>query len=147
MIVTRTPFVGVARHYIEPLLEAHYQELGNTQRYELAPNYNQYHYIADAGNLIMLLAFDEDVCVGYSVNFLSPHVHYMRQRVCSNDVLFVAKDYREGSIGGRLMARTAKEAKAAGATVLHWHAKPNTALFTILSKRSGPIEYIFAQSL
>lgn len=147
MRVDRVNYVGVARHYIEPLLEEHFREVGNTAVYELAPDWDKYFDISHAGNLIALLAFDDRKCVGYSVNFLTPHVHYVKQRICYNDVLFVAKDYRTGSAGGRLLNATVQHAREAGATVMQWHAKPNTALDQLLSKRMPIFEHAYAQSL
>jgi len=148
MRVVQLPFVSVARHYIEPLLEAHFREVGNTAVYQLAPDWDKYQDINHAGNLITLVALtEEDECVGYSVSFLTPHVHYVRQRICYNDVLFVSRDYRTGSAGGRLLNATVAHAREAGATVMQWHAKPNTALDQLLSKRMPIFEHAYAQSL
>jgi len=147
MMVDRIFSVAYARSLIEPLLEAHFREVGNTKVYELAPDWDKYDAIDDENNLRVLCAFDGVNCVGYSVNFLTPHVHYVRQRICYNDVLFVAKEYRTGSAGGRLIKATTDSARQAGATVMQWHAKPNTALDQLLSKRMPIFEHAYAQSL
>ena len=145
--VDRVYSPAAMRLFIEPLLEDHFREVGNTRVYDLAPDFAKYTAIDNANGLLMIAAFDDEDCIGYSINFLTPHVHYVNQNICYNDVLFVAKDYRESSAGGRLMRATLQEAKHLGAKVMQWHAKPNTALDEILSKRATLFEYAYTQTL
>lgn len=135
-------------HIVSPLLEAHFKEVGNTAVYDLLPDKDKYRAIEANKGLIAIVALGEyEQCIGYSVNFLTPHVHYRNQTICYNDVLFVSKAYREGSAGGRLMKATVKEAKLAGASVMQWHAKPDTTLNRVLSKRAKLFEHVYAEVL
>lgn len=144
MLIIREDRVSVAREYIEPLLEAHYRESANTAVYTLLPDYAKYEQIEQLGNLVTLLAMTEDMeCVGYSVSFLTPHVHYMEQRIAYNDVIFVSKPYRDGTTGGRLMVRTRQEAKKEGCVLVQYHAKPNTTLDATLRKRLKVFETVY----
>lgn len=148
MRVERWTSTASARFHIASLLPEHYIEVANIDVYTLAPDWDKYDAIDDAGNLLMWLAFNDDHrCIGYSINFLMPHIHYAHQTVLSNDVLFVSKEYRTGSIGGRLMAATRKGAKEAGAVLVQWHAKPNTPLDHVLSKRLPIFEIAYQDIL
>lgn len=145
--VTSCYVVSAAKHYITPMLEAHFREVGNTAVYALAPDWDKYQQIADNGGLTIALAWDGDYCIGYSASFVTPHPHYVNQKVCYNDVLFVAKEYRNGSAGARLMAKTRELAKVAGCVVMQWHAKPDTALDAVLRKRANLFEHVYTQAL
>lgn len=136
------------REFITPMLEAHYQELGNTKVFDLDMDWDRYAKIEDEGNALYLLALDgAHKCVGYSLNIIVPHLHYKQQKVCYNDLLYTEPSERAAFIGGRLMVATKGWAQVEGADVMSWHAKENTALYNILSKRSKLAEVIFTEEL
>lgn len=146
-MIRRVSSPAYMRYLVEPLIEDHFLEVGNTKVYELAPDWAKYDAIDEAGGLLMLAAYHNDSCIGYSINFLTPHVHYVNQNICYNDVLFVSKEHRNSSAGGRLIIATTKAARSAGAKVMQWHAKPNTALDEVLSKRVPLFEHAYAEAL
>ncbi len=139
--------VAGARHFIEPMLALHYDELCTDKSMQLAPDWGKYEAMYGADALVITVVFDGNVCVGYEVCFLQPHVHYRGTVVAWSDVLFVHKAYRNTTAGGRLMLATAKECKARGAHKLLRHAKPNTALDTMLAARGPAFEHVYAQTL
>ena len=153
MQIIRCPSVSVASQAIEPLLHEHWQEVADQKTYPvIRPDYEKYQYLNDAGNLIILLALEERMdpftCIGYSVNLLTPHLHYTDKKLCCNDVLFVRKAERyTTTTGARLIARTKQEAVKENCAVMQWHAKPNSDLFNVLNKRLPVFEYAFAESL
>lgn len=136
------------RPFIEDMLEAHYQELGNTKLFDLDMDWDRYEAIEKQGNSLYLVALDQEFkCVGYSLNVISPHLHYKQQLVCYNDLLYTQPGSRSAIVGGRLMLATKDYAAEAGAVCMSWHAKENTALHRILSKRAKLAEVIFHEEL
>lgn len=92
-----------------------------------------------AGAFFALVARVGPTIVGYSGNFLLPHIHYRRLTVAINDVLFVAKGQR-GTLGLRLMAATEEVARQRGARMVSWHAKPETTLDVLLARRGYRVQ-------
>jgi hypothetical protein len=94
-----------------------------------------------------LIARVDGRAVGYSINFVSPHIHYMRMCMAMNDVLFVAKSHR-ASLGIRLLHATEQAARNRGAHLMAWHAKPGTPLESILRRRGCRLQdLIFTKEL
>lgn len=111
------------------LVRDHWQEVAlNKGLMALRPDVDRYEVLERAGMLFILAAVAGSEIVGYSVNIVDRHLHYSDLTVCSNDVLFVAKSARSGGLGPRLILRTEKEAKARGAQMMLWHAKPTPEL-------------------
>lgn len=114
----------------------------------LKPDAQRYEALEAAGNLFILAAFKGNELVGYSVNFLLPHLHYADLTVASNDLLFVAKAHRKGIVGLRLIRATEARAKKAGAGLMLWHAKPATALSEIMPRLGYEVQdIIFSREL
>lgn len=112
-----------------PLFEDHREELTtNKALMTLAPDMPRYIACEQAGALFVLTARDEGRLVGYSVNFIGQHLHYSALRYANNDLLFLAKTHRKGTLGLRLIRETEREAKARGARLMVWHAKSDSAL-------------------
>lgn len=116
------------------LLDEHYQELATDKALmRLDPRHDIYCSTEDADGLFVLGAFEGPNLVGYSVNFVHPHLHYQSLTVAENDVLFLALEHRNAGAGRQIIAATEAEAKARGARLVMWHAKPGTALERLLS--------------
>lgn len=117
------------------LLREHWLELAkNKHLMVLKPDAEKYAQLERAGIVLALGAFDGDVMVGYSVSFVSQHLHYADLRYVHNDVLFIAKSHRHGRTGYRLIQATEQLAKARGAQMLVWHAKQDTPLDSLLPR-------------
>lgn len=128
----------------------HYDELVKREQrahMKLQPDVVRYRMLEDAGVLLILLAFDGQQLIGYSVNFVQTHLHYAGWVYCANDLFFITKEMRGAGIFGELKRRTREEAKARGAQRLLWHAKKDTALDAILSARCDLHELIYAEDL
>ncbi len=124
-----------------PLLVDHREELTtNKALMVLAPDMPRYVACEQAGAFFMLVARENGAMVGYSANFIAQHLHYSALRYANNDVLFLAKDHRKGSLGLRLIRETEREAKARGAQLLVWHAKPGTSLDVVLPKKGYRVQ-------
>jgi predicted GNAT superfamily acetyltransferase len=119
-----------------PLLAAHREELTvRKDIMELNPLVEVYRELEDKGTLLSLGVFDDDgSLIGYSINILAPNLHYGDVMMCQNDVLFLREDHRKGTLGLRLMRETESQAKARGAEVMVWHAKPGSNLDQVLQR-------------
>lgn len=131
------------------LLAAHWEEIAlNKQVMKLSPDADKYRTMDSQGMLLMLGAYVDGELVGYSVNFLMHHLHYAELRVCSNDLLFIVKEHRQGKLGVQLIKRTEEEAKARGAQMVLWHAKPGTALEALMPRLGyGVQDIIFSKEV
>lgn len=124
-----------------PLLEAHRDELTtNKELMNLAPDIGRYAAMEDAGFMFGLTARENGHVVGYSVNLISQHLHYSALRYVHNDVLFLDKGHRFGTLGLRMLRATRAEAKARGARLVVWHAKPGTPLESILRRQGARVQ-------
>lgn len=126
------------------LLVAHWDEVAkNKQVMVLKPERERYAHLDANGGLVCLWAVDADgEFVGYSVNFIGPHIHYADLVVCNNDVLFLREDLRPSTVGLRLIRETERAAKARGARLMLWHAKDQTSLAKIMPRMGYGVQDI-----
>lgn len=132
-----------------PLLEMHREELAtNKQLMVLSPDVARYTALEESGVLFALVMRLDGKAIGYSVNFLSSHLHYSALVYAHNDVLFLHPAYRSGDLGRQLLEATEVESKERGAQMLIWHAKKGTALERILPRWGyGVQDILFSKEL
>jgi predicted GNAT superfamily acetyltransferase len=149
MVEIRESTVDEMLAHAGELFAEHWDEIAlNKQVMVLKPDEARYRGMEASGGLLILAAFVDGELVGYSVNFVIHHLHYADLCVCSNDLLFIAQSHREGGLGIRLMRRTEEAARARGARLVLWHAKPNTALAAILPRMGyGVQDIIFSKEV
>lgn len=118
----------------QELLELQYAELTrNKDVAKLAPDYERYYALEDAGCLLVLLAVQDNARVlGYSVFLVDRHLHYKGMVVAMNDLLYLHPDHRGGMTGVRLIRESERQCKHQGAKKILWHAKEETMLHTLL---------------
>ena len=125
------------------LLDAHWNESArNKHLMVLKPDLARYQALEASGALLGLVAYMDDEIVGYSVNIVTPHLHYADLVCCMNDVLFIAKEHRQSPLGLKLIRDTERAAKARGVHLMLWHAKEDTALSQILPKLGCKVQEI-----
>lgn len=118
----------------EDLLEAHYDELATDKlRMVLAPDLARYQMLEDQGAILGLGLYDGEEMVGYSIGIITTSLHYSALTFYQNDVLFLAVAHRNAGAGKHLIDATEAAAKARGAGMALWHAKPATPLFFLMS--------------
>lgn len=143
MITIRESTVNELLANAGKLFAAHWDEVAlNKSVMTLKPDEFKYRQIEANGGLLMLAAFDDGKLIGYSVNFITNHLHYADLRVCSNDLLFLVSEHRAGRAGLSLIRRTEELAAERGAQMMLWHAKPNTALNAIMPKLGYEVQDI-----
>tara|TARA_B100000575_G_scaffold268377_1_gene247253 strand:+ start:592 stop:1101 length:510 start_codon:yes stop_codon:yes gene_type:complete len=133
----------------DPLFQEHYEEIAlRKDLMELKPNWPMYDALDKSGSLFIYLAMQNDVCIGYSMNLVTNHLHYADLKYSQNDVLFIKKEFRGGRIGLRLMKITEDYAKSLGCKVMLWHAKEHTTLSTLLPRlKYGVQDIVFSKEL
>jgi GNAT superfamily N-acetyltransferase len=132
-----------------PLLQAHRDELATAKHLMvLAPNWDAYRALENTGSLLALVAYCGEEIAGYSVCFIGAHLHYSGMRYAQNDVLFVAPQHRNGTLGVRLIRETERLAKERGARLMMWHAKTGTALEKIMPRLGfGVQDIVFSKEI
>lgn len=134
---------------IAGLFHAHWDEIAlNKQLMKLNPLLDKYFHIESQGMLFAVGAYIEGALVGYSVNFLTQHLHYADLWVCNNDIVFVRKDVRQSGIGMGLIRYTESLAKERGAQMMLWHAKEHSQLAELMPRIGyGVQDIVFSKGL
>lgn len=151
MAITIRPLTNLADH-IEAnmaLGQQHYDEIALNKRVMVfKPDLPRFRQLEDAGLLLSLGVFDGDQVVGYSVNIITTHLHYANLVHAHNDMIFLAKPYRNGKVGLQLIKATQAACKERGAVMMTWHAKENTALAALLPRLGCKVQDIlFSEEL
>lgn len=129
---TEQPIADIIETELWPLLVDHREELTtNKQLMTLNPDVERYRNAEAEGFGLTIVARDGEQIVGYSINFIAPHIHYKDVLMVYNDALWTSHSHR-ARIGAQLMAETKVAGKRRGAAIMAWHAKPGTTLDRIL---------------
>ena len=131
------------------LFDEHYEEIArNKQVMVLKPDEETYRKSEEMGTIFILSARQNDVLIGYSVNFVSNHLHYADLKFAQNDLLFISKEHRGGRVGLRLIKDTENHARSLGCKLMLWHCKPNTPLNEILPRlKYGVQDVIYSKEI
>jgi GNAT superfamily N-acetyltransferase len=107
------------------LIELHYQEIAlHKDSVPLDPDWDRYAAIDATDNLMIVTARNEkQELIGYSVFFITPHIHYKSTIVASNDILYLHPDYRKGRVGIRLLKDSETACRHRGVNKILWHIK------------------------
>lgn len=120
---------------IQNLLKDHYEELTlNKERVVLKPVWKRYFDMENNGIFHAITMREQKVIIGYSGWIVQPHLHYEDIIVAQNDVLFLHKNYRQGTTGIRLLKFSENEMKKLGAHKITWHIKDSNDFSPILSR-------------
>lgn len=121
--------------FFECLFEDHWQEIAKNKKVMvLKPDYDKYRFLEESGIMRTLVAYEGNVVIGYSVNFIQPHLHYSDLISCYNDIVFLSKEKRNSPVGLKLLRATEKAAKEWGADMMLWHVKEGTSIDSILPR-------------
>lgn len=123
---------------IGPLLVRHWHEVAHYADIPLAPRWDRYRALADTGALRVYTARIDGQLVGYSVHFVAPSLHYGTALTASEDLVFVAPEYRKGRLGYGLIQFADAQLRADGVQVGYRHVKLKPDLdFSPLLERMG----------
>lgn len=135
--------------FFECLFEDHWQEIAKNKKVMvLKPDYDKYRFLEESGIMRTLVAYEDDVVIGYSVNFIQPHLHYSDLISCYNDIVFLSKEKRNSPVGLKLLRATEKAAKEWGADMMLWHVKEGTSIDSILPRLGyGVQDIVYSKTL
>ena len=120
---------------LKGILPDHYDELCVTKDFPLAPDYEGYGRLYNAGMLRCITARSEEGLVGYVIFIVQPHLHYRTCRTAFEDIYFLKKEYRLGRTGIRLFQFAEEALRADGVNRIIFHTKvhlDNSRLFEYL---------------
>ena len=131
------------------LFEEHYEEIAlNKEVMKLKPDEKTYRNLEQMRKIFILSAWQNDVLIGYSVNFVLNHPHYADLVLTQNDLLFIKKEMRGSRAGLRLIKETEAHATSLGCKLMLWHAKENTTLAALLPRlKYGVQDIIYSKEL
>ena len=96
-------FIVSVRDYIEPLLEADWQEIEHNKGIRpLDPDWDMYADLEANDALRIYTVRDGRKLVGYFVVGLVPDLHSKGNRQAAADVIYLHPDYRKGLVGYKL---------------------------------------------
>ena len=107
---------------IKPLLERHWEEIATYKDMPLDPDYPAYLVAEDRDRVRVFTARVDGVLVGYGVFFVG-NLHYKSSRIATQDILFVAPEYRGKMVGFRLIRFCDEQLRGEGIQVIYQHVK------------------------
>lgn len=128
-MIFQTESIETARN--DSLILDHYKEIAlNQDQIPLDPDWERYNQAEVSGNLLCCTVRDGETVkdspvIGYSVFFLTWHIHYNTTRIATNDVLYLDKKYRNGGTGIKLIKYSEEQLKVYGVDKVIWHIKFN----------------------
>jgi hypothetical protein len=120
---------------LKGILPDHYDELCVTKDFSLAPDYEGYGRLYNAGMLRCITARSEEGLVGYVIFVVQPHLHHRTCRTAFEDIYFLKKEYRLGRTGIRLFQFAEEALRADGVNRIIMQTKvhlDNSRLFEYL---------------
>lgn len=127
------PFAFVVE--LEKLFPLHYEELCVTKDFPLAPDYDAYRRLANAGMLRCITVRADEEVIGYAIFIVQPHLHYMTCKTAFEDIYYIRPDFRKGRVGIRLFKYAEEVLKGIGVNRIIMHTKihmDNSKLFEYL---------------
>jgi len=124
------------------LLEKHWKELANhPDKILLKPDTDRYQKLQDVGMLSNIIAYEDEMMVGYAIIFLVPHMHYSDDIFAMVDVIFMDPEARNSRGGLVLINHVERICKEKKASVLTYHTKPAHATIEKILYRKGFSHY------
>lgn len=120
---------------LQYIIPAHYDELCVTKDFPLAPDYEAYGRMYNAGMLKCITARDDEGLIGYAIFIVQPHLHYKTCKTAFEDIYFLRKEHRLGRTGIRLFQFAEEALRADGVDRIIMHTKihlDNSRLFEYL---------------
>ena len=108
---------------LKPMFEEHWHEVAVYQdKIDLSPDYDKYCGLPD-DSLVTVIAREEGKAVGYSIYFVSPHIHYKDHLYAVNDIVFVDPEYRHGKTAPDMLDYAEAYLVELGCSVVTMHMK------------------------
>lgn len=95
-------------------------------------DWDQYEFLESKGCLGVITARESGFLIGYNVFFYGRPIHYKGTLVGTNDVLYLAPEYRKGPTGIKLIRAGEKMCWERGCDMIRMHAKIHNELGYLL---------------
>jgi len=119
-ITYQQEFLASVRDEVWPLLQKDWEEIEhNKEMLPLDPNWDLYELLEEQGNFYIFTARDHGQLIGYFTVIVFPSMHSQKAMLASNDVIYLDKQYRRGSVGLRMFKFAEKCLKEDGHKVLY----------------------------
>lgn len=113
----------------------HYKDIALYQdKIQLNPDVVRYMALEESGVLIPISVREDGALIGYSVTILLPSLHYKEHTYAMNDVIFISKEHRKGTVGIKLIKYTEKILKEKGISVYCINSKVHAPFFKVLER-------------
>ena len=120
---------------IKPLLEKHWEEIAiYKDKIKLNPNYDQYKVLQDNGMMHIATARDDEKLVGYFITFIVPNLHYQHIKTASNDILFLAPEYRKTLVGYGMIKFAVQKLSEMDIDIISIHEKKEHSLAPVMKR-------------
>ena len=119
---------------ILPLLEEHKEEISIFKDVPLEVDILRYIKMWVTDSFVFYSAREDDVLIGYSAYFISPHIHYKSLLIAQADVLFLSKPKRKGLVGVRLLKYSEERLKELGVDKILQSTKVHYDLGNLLGR-------------
>lgn len=148
-IVFQQEALATCLHEAVSLLGEHYEEIAEFKHLlVLDPDYSRYEEVEKRNGLRVITARENGRLVGYIVFFIYKHLHYKSVLVASDDIHFICKEKRAGSVGIRLFREGERALRAAGVKFILVRCKAkhdHSRIFEHLGYR--PFDIMYAKEL
>lgn len=134
---------------VKPLLDDHWEEIAlNKDTIKLNPDWKKYALL-DANNMLRVFTARADgKLVGYFVVIVETALHYSDHVFAHNDIIFLAKEYRRGMTGVKLIKYAEKCLAEEGVKQLFINTKRHQPFDPILERlKFNEVEKVYAKVL
>jgi len=127
----------------------HWEEIAhNKDLIALEPDWDRYQLMSDAGMLSVTAARNDSELIGYQVYIINNHLHYKSSKTALSDILYLAPEYRQGTLGIRIMKTAEEELKRLGVQRVMQNVKLANDWGVILERMDyKPFERIYTKIL
>tara|TARA_R110000824_G_scaffold208044_5_gene393628 strand:- start:1328 stop:1777 length:450 start_codon:yes stop_codon:yes gene_type:complete len=133
---------------LNPLFEAHWEEVALYKELPLKPNWELYGALEDKDALVFITARNDGKLVGYTTWLLCPSLHYADYIFASNDLIFLDYDHRDAKHSKELLEFSETILKQNGAHLTTLHMKTYAAFESLaVSCEYDKQEYLYTKLL
>jgi len=149
MVKYQQEFLYTVENDAKPLLKNHWKEIAvNKDKIKLNPDWDTYRSLEEQGKLKIFTAREDGNLVGYFVVIVAVNIHYKDHLFASNDIIYLAPDYRRGFTGIRLIKFAEKCLKEDGVSVLTINTKVHKPFDLVLERLNfNLIERVYSKYL
>lgn len=135
MVKYQQEFLYTVEDDAKPLLEKHWEEIAvNKDKIKLNPDWDAYRELEAQGKLKIFTAREGENLVGYFVVVVTTNLHYKDHLFATNDIIYLAPEYRKGFVGIRLIRFAEKCLKEDKVSVLVVNTKVHKPFDPVLER-------------